>query len=78
MAEKYGDTELMVACLRKIDVFPIGLRALRTLETHCGSLDAGLLDPCRSAKAGLLRLLDEAYAFHHPVHEASQMTLPGP
>lgn len=76
MADKYGFKRLMEECLRKIDVFPIGLRALETLEAHCGSLDAGLLDPCTSAKAGLLRLLDDAYDSHHSVHEVRRTTHP--
>lgn len=72
MAEKYRWTELMDICMLKIDVFPIGRRALATLARNCGCLEAGLLDPCKSAKAGLLRLLDEAYNFHQDTRESSQ------
>ena len=69
MAEKYGWTELMDISMRKIDVFPIDPRALATLAANCGCLEADLLDPRTSSKAGLLRLLDDASDFHQSSHE---------
>lgn len=72
MAEKYGWTELMDQCIMKIDCFPIGLRALATLQKNCGSLGIGPHHPPTSSKAGLLRLLNDAYTFHQHIHEGAQ------
>lgn len=74
MAEKYGWTELMDKCMRKIDAFPIDPRALATMIAYCGSMEAGQLDPSKSTKAGFLRLLDDAYKFRQYEHEDSQTT----
>ena len=64
MAEEYGWTELMALCMRKIDIFPIGPRAFATLAANCASMEAGLLDPYKSPKASLLRLLEDVYEYH--------------